>query len=286
LLIGRRSIRYIGDSDTREQQLKIRSLIGALLNRRGERLTTYRDRHMIASAICWVPLSLSKLLELFGTDKQKYGEHSYGATYARLFRGLRYKRLKILEIGILAGESLLSWRAFFPRAVTIGMDIEEKQHFAIGQKTRCYQGDQSSTADLDRIATAEGPFDIVLDDGSHLSRHQIFTFLRLFPHIRDAGIYIVEDVQTSFWTGRINGVDWDGCGIADPQFDQTCYGWFLELAKYLNHSEFDTLSGVDLEKLELGKQIKRVTFEHNLIIVEKGQNISQSNYMKRQASCE
>ena len=70
---------------------------------------------------------------------------------------------------------------------------------------------------------------------------------------------------------------WGGRRITDPDFASTCYGWFLELAKYLNHSEFETLDGVDRQMLALGQQIRRITFEHNMIIIEKGPNFDPSN---------
>ncbi len=161
------------------------------------------------------------------------------------------------------------------------MDIDDKTGLAAGNNTRIYQGDQSSTADLSRLCAAEGPFDIVIDDGSHQSRHQLISFLHLFPYLKDGGLYVIEDVQTSFWSGYIAGSEWDGRPIADPQFAGTCFGWFLDLAKYLNHAEFMTLDGVDGEKLKLAEQIRWIVFEHNIIALEKGPNIEPSNILRR-----
>ena len=56
-------------------------------------------------------------------------------------------------------------------------------------------------------------------------------------------MYIIEDIQTSFWPVELIGVQWDGRHITDPAFGETCYGEFLELSKYLNHAEFMTLDG-------------------------------------------
>src|SRR5260221_447215 len=108
-----------------------------------------------------------------------------------------------MEIGVLAGDSLLTWRAYFPRAVTIGFDIEDKHSLAKGKKTRIYRGDQSSATDLSRVCAAEGPFDIVIDDGSHQSQHQLSSFLQVFSYVKDSGMYVIEDVQTSFWSGVV-----------------------------------------------------------------------------------
>jgi hypothetical protein len=245
------------------------------------RLTTYRDRHRIASLIALLPISLPRVLKMFGSDKHKHGHHNYGPAYERLFQSLRYRKLKILEIGVLAGDSLLAWRAFFPRAITVGLDVDDKSSLAIGKRTRIYHGSQAVSSDLDRLCAAEGPFDIVIDDGSHRSVDQLFTFERLFPHLRNGGLYVIEDVQTSFWSGVVIGMQWDGSHIDDPRFANTCFGWFLDLAKYLNHAEFETLDGVDSTKMQFGRQIGRIVFEHNIIAVWKCPNNDPSNCIRR-----
>jgi hypothetical protein len=259
----------------------LRSSLRRLRNKPDGRLTTYGDRHRIAALLSLAPIPLPRILAVFGSDKQRPGVHSYGGTYEELFHHLRYRQLKILEFGILSGDSLLAWRAYFPRAVTVGFDIRDKRALAAGKKTRVYQGDQGSTDDLKRVCTAEGPFDVVIDDGSHQSRHQLLSFLWVFPHVKDGGLYVIEDVQTSFWSGIVGGVQWDGQHITDPQFADTCYGWFLDLAKYANHAEFETLDGASAQKLQLGQQIRRITFAHNMIIVEKAPNTEPSNMMQR-----
>ena len=174
--------------------MDFRHLLRALTNRSNGRLTTYSDRHRIAGLLSWIPIPLPSILTLFGSDKQRPGQHSYGATYQALFSGLRYRRLKILEIGVQNGDSLLAWRAFFPRAVTVGIDLNDQRALSIGRRTRVYLGVQGSAADLRHICNAEGPFDIVIDDGSHYSRHQLFTFQKVFPHVRNGGLYVIEDV--------------------------------------------------------------------------------------------
>ena len=91
-----------------------------------------------------------------------------------------------------------------------------------------------------------------------------------------------SDVQTSFWPGTVGPTQWDGAHIDQPEFGATCVGHFLELAKYLNHNEFVMTRGVDADLLAIAKQIRRIAFEHNLIIVEKGPN-DQPSHLKEHA---
>ena len=106
--------------------------------------------------------------------------------------------------------------------------------------TRFHRADQGSADDLAALCAKEGPFDVIIDDGSHLSFHQLFTFHHLFDALKDGGIYVIEDVHTSFWPNSVDvgGVDWDGADIDDADFRRTCVGYFLELAKHLNHADF------------------------------------------------
>ena len=230
---------------------------------RGGRLTSYQDRYRIAATLSVLPLRLEWVMRLFGSDKHQHGQHDYGRRYHELFRPLRYRPLKLLEIGILSGASLLGWRAFLPRATIVGCDIEPKAQFS-HRRIRTHRTDQSSPTDLAALATAEGPFDVIIDDGSHINAHQVNTFYTLFEHLRGGGIYVIEDIQTSFWPGPFGGAH-----VSDPAFAQTCTGEMLELAKYVNHAEFRNLDGLDFRRLTFARNIRRISFEHNMITVWK-----------------
>ncbi len=261
----------------------VRNLIGwdrkSLL---AKRAIYFRIGSLIGSLLALFPIPLWWLLKIFGSDKHREGGHSYGRVYESMFKRLKYRRLKLLEIGIggygtdLGGQSLLAWKAYFPFGRVIGCDIEEKS-FPPARRIATYRIDQSSAIDLARLRAAEGGFDIIIDDGSHLSRHQIFTFQQLFRSLRDGGVYVIEDVQTSYWPCRVGALEWDGRHPNDRQFGETCVGYFLELAKYVNHAEFLNYDGLSPERLELSQSIVRIGFEHNLIMILKGRNDLPSN---------
>ncbi|MDR3414530.1 MAG: hypothetical protein P4L87_26790 [Formivibrio sp.] len=183
----------------------------------------YRYLYLIATLICWLPIPIRHLLYWSGSDKHRPQWHSYGWTYQELFRPLKYRRIKLLEIGIgdnekdVAGRSLVVWRAFFPRGTIVGFDLQDKDLLARG-RIKIYRGDQSFAADLAQLQKNEGPFDIIIDDGSHLNQHQLFSFGCLFHALREKGLYVIEDVHTSFWPERIGGVLWDGAHPNDAKF--------------------------------------------------------------------
>jgi hypothetical protein len=238
--------------------------------RRRLALWRYRARMWLATLVSPLPLPLPWLLTATGTDKHQPDRHLYGHVYDRYFRRFRHRRTRLLEIGIggyghaLGGQSLVAWRAYFPRGTVVACDLHPRPGMASG-RTRVRQMDQSSPADLRRLAAEEGPFDIVIDDGSHMSSHQILTFRELFGAVRDGGVYVVEDTMTSYWT--FSG--WDGAGIGAAALTDTCMGWFTALAHYVNHAEFETTEGADPTMLALAPAIGHILFAKGLIVIEK-----------------
>ena len=48
------------------------------------------------------------------------------------------------------------------------------------------------------IQKVSGNFDIIIDDGGHTMQQQITSFKVLFPHVKSGGIYVIEDLHTSY----------------------------------------------------------------------------------------
>ena len=101
----------------------------------------------------------------------------------------------ILEIGVKSGGSLMLWRSLFPKAKIVGIDID------LSRSTRddsivYIEADQSDAARLEEIGREHGPFDLVIDDGSHVVAHQLISLRSLFDHVSPGGLYVVEDVES------------------------------------------------------------------------------------------
>lgn len=136
---------------------------------------------------------------------------NYFDAYDALFGGFRGKSPKVLEIGVDRGGSLILWQRFFGAGMTmVGIDINpdcaafdrpaENIHVRIGS--------QSDPVFLNSIMAEFGPFDIIIDDGSHVVSHQIASFNALFDRgVKNGGIYMVEDLETSYWGQRTDHVD-------------------------------------------------------------------------------
>ena len=65
---------------------------------------------------------LKKISLLYNSDKI---EHGYIDIYHAYFKEIKDEKLKILEIGIADGYSLLTWSDYFKNSTIIGIDIHK-----------------------------------------------------------------------------------------------------------------------------------------------------------------
>jgi hypothetical protein len=207
---------------------------------------------------------LTRFAILRGTDK--WGPHFYTPVYHELFQHLRELPIRLLEIGVgghesslTGGASLLMWADYFPHARIVGIDVAEKR-VALHPRVCVLRGSQDDSAFLAQVIAEHGPFDIVIDDGSHVPAHVRASFDVLFPALHDDGFYVIEDVQTAFWP-RFGGSP-DGAetmGLARTALDA------------INHAE---IAVVDPEWVAppIAPIIRSVRAYHNLLIFQKGDN--------------
>lgn len=124
----------------------------------------------------------------YGTDKATF--HGYCPFYEQ---HLPAAPKRLLEIGVKDGASLRMWREFYPEAEIVGIDINPP--IAIAGCTVL----QMDATDTVALATL-GQFDVIIDDGSHLTSHQQIAFTQLYwVQLKPGGWYVMEDVHTSFW---------------------------------------------------------------------------------------
>ena len=157
-----------------------------------------RIRRGVAPAVA---VNLTALGKLYGTDKAG-STHPYTRHYQRHLSPLRRRPVQLLEIGVggyssdEGGASLRMWRSYFPRGAIHGVDIQAKD--LDEPRVFTHQGSQSDVDFLEELAVAHGPFDVIIDDGSHRSDDIRVSFASLFErHVRPGGWYIIEDLATA-----------------------------------------------------------------------------------------
>ncbi len=138
---------------------------------------------------------LTELGTRYGTDK---AVHGFCAFYDEQFGDESRSFEKIMEIGVHRGSSLYMWREYCPKAQIHGLDAV-KTNIPATERITVYEGDQADRRDLQALLDAAGSnFDLIMDDGGHTMEQQQVSFGFLFPHVRPGGIYVIEDLHTSF----------------------------------------------------------------------------------------
>ncbi|MBP2328652.1 hypothetical protein JOF56_009037 [Kibdelosporangium banguiense] len=227
-----------------------------------------RASHLVRAATTRGADDLDELAVRFNSDK--YGHHHwYTQHYNTHLRHLRDQPVRVLEIGIggyqdtsSGGESLRMWEQYFRRGLVYGVDIHPKQG-AESTRIRTVVGDQSDPAFLARLGEQLGPFDLIIDDGSHVNGDVITSFEALFPYVLDEGYYIVEDTQTAYWPA-FGGMPE---GSAAPG---TSLGFLTRLSDSLNHREYRDSDNYAPTSYE--RSIAAISFYHNMVFIKKAVN--------------
>jgi demethylmacrocin O-methyltransferase len=172
--------------------------------------------------------NLSWLATAHGTDKRPgAGRHGYAPIYERHIADLRHRPVRVLEIGVLKGASLRMWHDYFARGHIVGIDLDPPALEDLPRATTI-KGDQSDPAVLEQAAQL-GPFDLVIDDGSHIGSHIRASFDVLFGALRPGAFYVIEDLQTSYnpkYEGGAPGTPDTGIEVVKQALDAVNRRWW------------------------------------------------------------
>jgi hypothetical protein len=147
---------------------------------------------------------LTQLANFYASDKgtisPPIGHHGprlhFTPKYSEYFEPIKDNKLNILEIGIGSGPSLKMWYDYFPNATINAIDIsDQKSHN--NERVKTFICDQSNPDELENVVKNTGLFDIIIDDGSHVVKHQQISLGFLFKYLKPGGQYWIEDLHTS-----------------------------------------------------------------------------------------
>ncbi len=215
--------------------------------------------------------NLTILAEIYETDKT--GGHWYTPHYTNHLKNFKNKKINLLEIGVggyenpnLGGKSLKMWKKYFSKGQIYSIDIYDKTALQ-ENRIKIFQGSQVDVDFLNKLTGMVGKFDIIIDDGSHFNEHIIETFKILFPKLSEGGVYVIEDIQTSYW----EDYGGDSKNLNNPN---TAMNFFKSLTDCLNHQE---IVDENYQESYYDKNIVSMHFYHNLVFIHKGTNNEGSN---------
>ena len=150
----------------------------------------------------------NELFRIFSADTNVHKWHHYFDIYERYFGRYRDRPIRMLEIGVFRGGSLRMWKQYFhPDSTIVGIDVDPScaAHEIPDRSVYVRIGSQADPNFLAEVNGEFGPFDIILDDGSHKTHHQILSFGALFRDaLTEGGCYMVEDMHTNYWIKHVD----------------------------------------------------------------------------------
>ena len=201
-------------------------------------------------------------LEKYFTENTNRSIHKwkhYFGVYDRHFSRYRGTDVHVVEFGVDDGGSLQMWKDYFgPDCRIYGVDINPHCKDLEEERVSIYIGDQEDRDFLQTLAEEIPRIDILIDDGGHRMQQQINTFEEMFPYIDKDGVYLCEDMHTSYWKG------WGGGGYRKK-------GTFVEYSKnfidYINawHSQTPRLKVTDFTT-----SVKSLHYYNSMLVIEKG----------------
>jgi ubiquinone/menaquinone biosynthesis C-methylase UbiE len=200
---------------------------------------------------------------------------SYLIYYDQLFSSIKNKNINLLEIGVQNGGSLETWAEYFTKGENfIGCDINQKCS-ALEYKDKRIKliiGNANSNEIFDSIQTLNLPFDIIIDDGSHLSPDIIKSFIFYFPLLKPGGVYVIEDTHTLYFNNYLGGL-----------YNETsAQKFFYKLVDIINYQFWDNSYQIEsiLQNWFPNKQVPKfiqegwidsISFRNSIITIHKSE---------------
>jgi len=126
--------------------------------------------------------------------------HPYTLFYNDLFKNKRDKKLKIAELGILDGSSLLMWKEYFENAEIYGFEYDNnfinnfKQNFNNDRVTLSNIDVTNKYSIIEAFNELNILYDIIIDDSTHQFEDQINVIENTYQYLKPGGILIIEDI--------------------------------------------------------------------------------------------
>ena len=216
----------------------------------------------------------NELFDIFSADTNVHKWHHYFDIYTKHFEAYRHRPIRMLEIGVFRGGSLRMWKEYFhPDSIIVGIDIDKscKAHEIADRKVFVRIGSQADPEFLLAVTEEFGPFDIILDDGSHKTHHQNISFGALFrAALTDGGCYMVEDVHTNYWLKHVDSED-TFIDLAKQMVDMLHEPYFDRKETNFRLDHPDAVEAMELSYL--AANIASVAFYDSIVVIDKKKKV-------------
>lgn len=196
----------------------------------------------------------------------KVWHHGYQRFYPYFLDQFIGLSIEMLEIGYEKGNSIEMWESYLKNPIIDAIDIIDDPN---DSRLRSYYNvNQNKKEELLRFATDKSNhYSFIIDDASHVPDHQWNTFIIFFELLSPGGVYIIEDIETSFW-GKSNMFGFSFDANKTSIFERFKFVDNLINREFIPDSQIRAF-GFSLSELELLMQIEMISYGHNCIIIVK-----------------
>lgn len=223
----------------------------------------------------------NELFDIFSADTNVHKWHHYFDIYSKHFGAYRDRPIKMLEIGVFRGGSLRMWKEYFhPDSTIVGIDVDKtcKDHEIADRNVFVRIGSQADPEFLAQVNEEFGPFDIILDDGSHKTHHQNISFGALFrPALKDGGCYMVEDMHTNYWLKHIDSED-TFIDLSKQMIDMLHEPYIDRKETNFRHEHPEASKSMDLSYL--AANISGIAFYDSIVVFDKKKRYLPKSHLR------
>ena len=208
--------------------------------------------------------------------------HHYFEIYDKHFSRFQGHNPNILEIGVWNGGGLEMWNDYFDGKCQIyGVDImpsalEIPKKLGLNN-VKIDLGDQENRNFWKEYLKDKPKFDIVIDDGGHTMGQQIVTYEEIYDYVKDDGVYVCEDLHTSYWT------DWGGSLGNRNTFIEYTKNFidFMHFDHIIHDNRASNIKFIETSEAEkFRRNTKSIHYYDSIIVLEKGNNPAPKTSIK------
>lgn len=158
---------------------------------------------------------------------------SYLDYYEDIFSPKRNDAVSLFEVGVQNGGSLDTYAQYFKNGVAfVGCDINERCRGLSYSDKRIHVvvGDANTAAAYQDVTAIANAFDFIIDDGSHVSKDILQSFVKYFPLLKPGSKYVVEDTHALYKRRYGGGIlnDFSAYAFFKKLVDVVSYEWWSD----------------------------------------------------------
>ncbi len=212
---------------------------------------------------------------IFYQHKQNVSDKwvNYFDIYEECFRSYIANRPNVLEIGVQNGGTLQILNTYLKNAVLYGVDIDPKVlNLTLDANIHVYNFNITDEQSINQYFK-NLKFDIIIDDGSHICSDIIQTFKLFFSKLKPGGVFLIEDLHTSYW--QSHGGSYLGADSAIEFFKK-----FADLLNFYHIKDHHFEKNLSSEDKYIFEWLRSIYFYDSVVVIHKLQKARETHYQR------